>query len=52
MGPDGIHQRILKNLTDVTAKPLDDLWWSRESGEFPADLLVLLVKPDFFLQQG
>lgn len=31
---------------------LNDLWWSWESGELPVDLLILLIKPDFLLQQG
>ncbi|KFV65013.1 hypothetical protein N307_14492, partial [Dryobates pubescens] len=34
MGPDGIHPRVLKELADEVAKPLQKSW---QSGEVPTD---------------
>lgn len=38
MGPRGIHPRILKELDDISAKPVLMIFvWSWESGEMPTD---------------
>ncbi|KAJ7415475.1 hypothetical protein WISP_78103 [Willisornis vidua] len=47
MGPDGIHHRILKQLTEVIAKHLLIFEWSWESGEVPADWKLANVAPIF-----
>ncbi|KAK4827435.1 LOW QUALITY PROTEIN: hypothetical protein QYF61_017992 [Mycteria americana] len=48
MGPDGIHQRVLKELADVLTKPLSIIYQqSWLTGEVPADWRLANVTPIF-----